>query len=183
MAYYYDDISRTFSEYLLIPNLTRKDCIPSNVSLITPMVKFEKGKESSLKLKTPFVSAIMQSVSNDTLAIAMAKCGGLSFIFSSQPIVEQVEMIKKVKKFKAGFVVSHANLTPEHTLEDVIALKKETGYSTIAITEDGSPVNKLVGLVTTRDYRISRDNLNKKVKEFMTPFSKPPVHWLYGRAV
>ena len=172
MAYYFEDTSRTFSEYLLIPNLTRMDCLPSNVSLSTPIVKFEKGKESSLKLKIPFVSAIMQSVSDDNLAIALAKCGGLSFIFSSQPIREQVEMIKKVKKFKAGFVVSDANLTPEHTLQDVIALKKRTGYSTIAITEDGSPVTRLVGLVTTRDYRISRDNMDKKVKQFMTPFSK-----------
>ncbi|HWQ41476.1 MAG TPA: IMP dehydrogenase [Desulfosporosinus sp.] len=172
MAYYFDDASRTFSEYLLIPNLTRMDCIPSNVSLTTPIVKFEKGKKSSLELKIPFVSAIMQSVSDDNLAIALAKCGGLAFVFSSQPIVEQVEMIKKVKKFKAGFVVSDANLTPEHTLQDVINLKEKSGHSTIAITEDGSPINKLLGLVTTRDYRVSRDNMDRKVKEFMTPFSK-----------
>ncbi|HEY8911547.1 MAG TPA: IMP dehydrogenase [Desulfosporosinus sp.] len=172
MAYYFDDVSRTFSEYLLIPNLTRMDCIPSNVSLKTPIVKFEKGKESSLKLNIPFVSAIMQSVSDDNLAIALAKRGGLAFVFSSQPIVEQVEMIKKAKKFKAGFVVSDANLTPEHTLQDVIALRAKTGHSTIAITEDGSPLKKLLGLVTTRDYRLSRDNMDKKVKEFMTPFAK-----------
>jgi len=114
----------------------------------------------------------MQSVSDDNLAIALAKCGGLAFVFSSQPIAEQVEMIRKVKKFKAGFVVSDANLTPEHTLQDVIALKERTGHSTIAITEDGSPVKKLLGLVTTRDYRISRDNMDKKVAEIMTPFSK-----------
>ena len=172
MAYYFDDVSRTFSEYLLIPNLTRMDCIPSNVSLKTPIVKFEKGKEASLKLNIPFVSAIMQSVSDDNLAIALAKRGGLAFVFSSQPIVEQVEMIKKAKKFKAGFVVSDANLTPEHTLQDVIALRAKTGHSTIAITEDGSPLKKLLGLVTTRDYRLSRDNMDKKVKEFMTPFAK-----------
>jgi IMP dehydrogenase len=172
VAYYVDDASRTFSEYLLIPNLTRMDCIPSNVSLTTPIVKFEKGEKSSLELKVPFVSAIMQSVSDDTLAIALAKRGGLSFVFSSQSIEEQVEMIKKVKKFKAGFVVSDANLSPEHTLQDVIALRKKTGYSTISITEDGSPTKKLLGLVTTRDYRMSRDSLDKKVKEFMTPFSK-----------
>lgn len=172
MAYYFDDVSRTFSEYLLVPNLTRMDCIPSNVDLTAPMVKFKKGDKSPLELNIPFVSAIMQSVSDDNLAIALAKCGGLSFIYSSQPIMEQVEMIKKVKKFKAGFVVSDANLTPEHTLHDVLALKERTGHSTIAITEDGSPFKKMMGLVTTRDYRISRDNLNKKVKEFMTPFSK-----------
>jgi len=165
VAYYFEDASRTFSEYLLIPNLTRMDCIPSNVNLTAPIVKFEKGKKSSLELKIPFVSAIMQSVSDDNLAIALARCGGLSFVFSSQPIMEQVEMIKKVKKFKA-------NLTPDHTLQDVIALKARTGHSTIAITEDGSPYKKLIGLVTTRDYRKSRDTLDKKVSEFMTPFAK-----------
>lgn len=172
MAYYYEDASRTFSEYLLIPNLTRTDCVPSNVNLSTPIVKFKKGEGSPLELNVPFVSAIMQSVSDDNLAIALARCGGLSFIFSSQPIMEQVEMIKKVKRYKAGFVVSDANLTPEHTLKDVIELKEKTGHSTIAITEDGSPSQRLMGIVTTRDYRVSRDNLHKKVKEFMTPFAK-----------
>lgn len=172
MAYYYNEVSRTFSEYLLIPNLTRVDCLPGNVNLTTPVVKFKKGEKSSLELNIPFVSAIMQSVSNNNLATALAKCGGLSFIFCSQPIMNQVEMIKKVKRFKAGFVASDSNLTPENTLKDVIELKERTGHSTIAITEDGSSSAKLMGLVTTRDYRISRDSLDKKVKEFMTPFSK-----------
>lgn len=172
MAHFYNEASRTFSEYLLVPNLTRKDCMPSNVNLMTPLVKFKKGEEPLLKLNIPFVSAIMQSVSDDNLAVALAKCGGLSFIYSSQPVPQQVEMIKKAKRFKAGFVVSDANLTPEHTLKDVIDLKERTGHSTIAITEDGSPSKKLLGLVTTRDYRISRDQLSKPVKEFMTPFDK-----------
>ncbi|MDP4143614.1 MAG: IMP dehydrogenase [Bacillota bacterium] len=172
MAYYYNDVSRTFNEYLLIPNLTRKDCIPSNVSLKTPVVKFKKGEKPSLELNIPFVSAIMQSVSDDNLAIALARCGGMSFIYSSQAIGSQVEMIKKVKRFKAGFVASDANLTPEHTLKDVVEMKERTGHSTIAITEDGSPSTRLMGIVTSRDYRISRDSLDKKVKEFMTPFSK-----------
>ncbi len=172
MAYYYNDVSRTFSEYLLVPNLTRNDCMPGNVKLTTPVIKFKKGERSSLVLKVPFVSAMMQAVSDDNLAISLAKYGGLSFIFCSQPIADQVEMIKRVKKFKAGFVVSDSNLTMEHTLRDVLKLKQKIGYSTIAITEDGTPTKKLMGLVTTRDYRVSRDNLDKKVKEFMTPFSK-----------
>ncbi|MHB9094261.1 MAG: IMP dehydrogenase [Eubacteriales bacterium] len=172
MAYYYEGASSTFSEYLLIPNLTRMDCIPSNVDLTTPIVKFKKGEKPILELNIPFVSAIMQSVSDDNLAIALARCGGLSFVYCSQPITEQVEMIKKVKRFKAGFVVSDANLTTEHTLKDVVELKERTGHSTIAITEDGSPFKRLMGIVTSRDYRISRDSLDKKVKEFMTPFVK-----------
>lgn len=171
MAFYYNEVSRTFSEYLLIPNLTRKDCVPAKVNLKTPLVKFKKGENPPIQINIPFVSAIMQSVSDDKLAIALAKCGGLSFIFGSQSIESQAEMVRKVKSFKAGFVVSVANLSPEHTLKDVLALKEKTGHSTIAITEDGTLSTKLQGIVTSRDYRISRDALDKKVADFMTPFS------------
>lgn len=172
MAYIYEEVSRTFSEYLLIPNLTTEKCTPDNIDLSTPLVKFKKDEECSLKLNIPIVSAIMQSVSNDTLAIALARCGGLSFIYASQPIESQAEMVKRVKKYKSGFVVSDSNLTIDSTLKDVIELKNRTGHSTIAITDDGTASGKLLGLVTTRDYRISRDPLDKKVKDFMTPFSK-----------
>jgi IMP dehydrogenase len=172
MAFYYHEVSRTFSEYLLIPNLTRKDCVPNNVDLRTPLIKFQKSEVPPIQINIPLVSAIMQSVSDDNLAIALAKCGGLSFIFGSQSIESQAEMVRKVKKFKAGFVVSVANLSPSHTLQDVLKLKEKTGHSTIAITEDGTLSTKLKGLVTSRDYRISRDPLDKKVKDFMTPFSQ-----------
>ncbi|MDF2612477.1 MAG: dehydrogenase [Clostridia bacterium] len=172
MAFYYNEVSRTFSEYLLIPNLTRKDCIPTKVNLKTPLVKFKKGEVSPIQINIPLVSAIMQSVSDDKLAIALAKCGGLSFIFGSQSIENQAEMVRRVKNFKAGFVVSVANLSPEHTLSDVIKLKEKTGHSTIAVTEDGTLSSKLQGIVTSRDYRISRDSLDKKVGEFMTPFEE-----------
>lgn len=171
MAYYYNEPSRTFSEYLLLPNLTRKDCIPENVSLRTPLVKFKKGEESSLMLNLPFASAIMQAVSDHKMAIALARCGGISFIYGSQPIESQAEMVRKVKNYKAGFVVSDSNLKPDQNLADVIALTKATGHSTIAITEDGSPTGRLVGIVTSRDYRLSKDPLDKKIKDFMTPFA------------
>lgn len=170
MAHYFNDISRTFSEYLLIPGLTTKSCTPDNVSLKTPLVRYNKGEKPSIELNIPFVSAIMQSVSDHNMAISLARNGGLSFIFCSQAIEEQAEMVRLVKKFKAGFVESDANLTPESTLEDVIKLKNKTGHSTIGVTADGQPNGKLVGIVTSRDYRISRDSLDKKVKEFMTPF-------------
>lgn len=171
MAIYFNEISRTFNEYLFIPDLTTKDCIPDNVSLKSPVTKFKKGEKSDIILNIPFVSAIMQSVSDHGMAIALARNGGLSFIFGSQSIEDQCEMVRKVKKFKAGFVVSDANLTPEHTLADVIALNKKTGHGTIGITHDGTSNGKLLGVVTSRDYRISKDSLSKKVKEFMTPFS------------
>lgn len=172
MAKYLNDISRTFSEYLLIPGLTTKECTPNNVSLKTPLVKFKKGEKPAIELNIPFVSAIMQSVSGSELGIALARNGGLSFIFGSQSIESQVEMVKKVKKFKSGFVVSDSNLTPEHTLSDVLAIRGETGHSTIGITHDGTPNGKLMGFVTSRDYRTSKDSLDLKVKEFMTPFEK-----------
>ena len=172
MPHIIDDISRTFSEYLLIPGLTTKDCLPAKVSLKTPLVRFHKGSAPEIELNIPFVSAIMQSVSDSNMAIALAKNGGLSFIFGSQPIDQQVEMIKKVKKYKAGFVVSNANLTPEHTLGDVINLKAKTSFSTIGITDDGSSNGKLLGIVTGRDYRPNKDSPDRKVKDFMTPFSQ-----------
>lgn len=170
MAFYYNEPSRTFNEYLLLPNLTTKECTPQNISLKTPIVKFKKGEESPLSINIPMVSAIMQAVSDSGMAIELARCGGLSFIFVSQPIEQQAEMVRKVKKYKAGFVVSDSNLKPEDTLKDVIELKQRTGHSTIAITEDGSPTGKLLGIVTSRDYRISRTPVDTKIKEFMTPF-------------
>ena len=173
MAYYYPEPSHTFSEYLLVPGYTSEDCIPDNVSLKTPLVRYRKGQEECpISLNIPMVSAIMQSVSNDTLAIALAKEGGLSFIFGSQSIESEAEMVRRVKSNKAGFVPSASNLTPEHTLADVLALKEKNGFSTVAITEDATPNGKLLGIVTSRDYRVSRMSTDLKVREFMTPREK-----------
>lgn len=172
MAYYFSEPSHTFSEYLLVPGYSSSECQPQNVSLKTPLVKFKKGEEPALSLNIPMVSAIMQSVSNDTMAVALAKEGGVSFIYGSQSIESQAEMVRKVKSYKAGFVTSDSNLVPESTLQDVLNLKKKTGHSTMAVTEDGTPHGKLVGIVTERDYRISRMSLDEKVETFMTPLEK-----------
>lgn len=169
MARIINEPSRTFGEYLLLPNLTTKDCIVDNVDLSTPLTRFKVGEEPELKLNIPFSSAIMQSVSDNNMAIALAKNGGISFIFGSQSIEEEAEMVRKVKKYKAGFVISDSNLTPDSTLKDVFELKEKTGHSAMAITHDGTSSGKLLGIVTSRDYRISRDPLDKKVEEFMTP--------------
>ena len=173
MAYYYQEPSHTFSEYLLIPGYTSEDCIPDNVTLKTPLVKYRKGmEEPAISLNVPLTSAVMQSVSNDTLAIALAKEGGISFIFGSQTIENQAAMVAKVKNHKAGFVTSASNLTPENTLADVLALKASNGFSTVAITEDGTPNGKLLGIVSSRDYRVSRMQPTDKVASFMTPLEK-----------
>lgn len=172
MAKYFEEPSRTFSEYLLVPGYTDEKCIPANVSLRTPLTRFKKGEKAQIELNIPMVSAIMQSVSNDTLAIALAREGGLSFIFGSQSIENEAAMVRRVKNYKAGFVVSDSNLTPENTLADVLDLVESKGHNTIAITHDGSCNGKLLGIVTSRDYRVSRMSQDTKVKDFMTPFSK-----------
>ena len=176
MAFIYSEPSHTFSEYLLIPGYTSEECIPDRVSLRTPLVKYRKGvEEPAISLNIPMTSAIMQSVSNDSLAIALAKEGGLSFIFGSQSIASQAAMVAKVKSHKAGFVVSASNLTPDDTLADVLRLKEQNGFSTVAITEDGSANGKLLGIVTSRDYRVSRMDGTEKVSTFMTPREKMVV--------
>ena len=172
MSFYYYEPSHTFSEYLLVPGYTDENCIPTRVSLKTPLVKFKKGEEPKITMNIPLISAIMQSVSNDTLAIALAKEGGVSFIYGSQTIEAQAEMVRKVKTYKAGFVVSDSNLSPDNTLADVLELKEKTGHSTVAVTVDGTPSGKLVGIVSSRDYRVSRMELDTKVNTFMTPLEK-----------
>lgn len=173
MAHIFDEPSRTFNEYLLVPGYSSTECRVENVSLRTPVVKFRKGEEESpIQMNIPMVSAIMQAVSGDRLAIALAKEGGISFIYGSQSIESQAEMVKRVKDHKAGFVTSDANIRPDQTLEDLLALKARTGHSTTAVTEDGTAEGKMVGLVTSRDYRISRLSPDTKVSEFMTPFDK-----------
>ena len=172
MAFYYDEPSHTFSEYLLVPGYTDENCVPARVTLKTPLVKFKKGEKPAITMNIPLISAIMQSVSNDTLAIALAKEGGVSFIYGSQTIESQAEMVRRVKSYKAGFVLSDSNLSPENTLSDVLELKEKTGHSTVAVTSDGTQSGKLVGIVSSRDYRVSRMDLNTKVETFMTPLDK-----------
>ena len=170
MATYITEPSHTFSEYLLIPGYTDENCIPANVSLKTPLVKYRKGEEECpISLNIPMTSAIMQSVSNDTMAIALAKEGGISFIYGNQSIEDEAAMVARVKNYKAGFVVSDSNLTPDSTLAEVLDLYEEKGHSTMAVTADGTATGKLLGIVTGRDYRVSRMTTDEKVASFMTP--------------
>ena len=172
MAIYCKEPSRTFSEYLLIPGYSDENCTPVNVSLRTPLVKFKRGEESAISLNIPMVSAIMQSVSDDKMAIALAKEGGMSFIFGSQSIEDEAAMVARVKSYKAGFVVSDSNLRPDQTLADVLALFESMGHSTMPVTDNGTATGKLLGVVTGRDYRVSRMTTDTKVAEFMTPVEK-----------
>jgi len=172
LAYYFSEPSHTFGEYLLVPGYSSVDCVPSNVSLKTPLVKFKKGETPAITMNIPMTSAIMQAVSDDKMAIALAKEGGVSFIYGSQSIENEAEMVARVKNYKSGFVGSDSNIKPTTTLAEILALKEKTGHSTMAVTDDGTPTGKLVGIVTSRDYRVSRMSKDTKVEEFMTPFSK-----------
>ena len=172
MAKFINEPSHTFNEYLLIPGYSSAECIPANVSLKTPLVKYRKGEKPAIEMNIPMVSAIMQSVSGDRLAVALATEGGVSFIYGSQTIEDQAAMVKRAKTYKAGFVKSDSNVRPDTTLAEVVALKEATGHSTIAVTEDGTAEGKLVGIVTSRDYRVSRMSPETLVKEFMTPYDK-----------
>ncbi|MBQ7390073.1 MAG: IMP dehydrogenase [Clostridia bacterium] len=173
MATFFNEPSRTFSEFLLVPGYTDERCIPSNVSLKTPLVKYRKGEEECpITLNIPLTSAIMQSVSDDRMAIALAKEGGISFIYGNQSIEDEAAMVARVKSYKAGFVVSDSNLRPTDTLRDVLTLFAEKGHSTMAVTEDGTATGKLLGIVTSRDYRVSRMTGDEVVSSFMTPLEK-----------
>ncbi len=172
MAIFINEPSHTFNEYLLIPGYSSSECVPANVSLKTPLVRFKKGEESAITMNIPMVSAIMQSVSGDRLAIALATEGGVSFIYGSQTVEDEAAMVARAKNHKAGFVISDSNVKPDDTLADVIALKEKTGHSTVAVTDDGTANGKLLGVVTGRDYRVSRMDPATPVSGFMTPFDK-----------
>ena len=171
MAYFFEEPSHTFDEYLLIPGYTGPDCIPANVSLETPVVRYNKkfGEKCPLTMNIPMTSAVMQSVSNDTLAVALAKEGGISFIYGSQTIENQAAMVARVKAYKAGFVTSDTNIRPEQTLSELVEAVERTGHSTVAVTEDGTANGKLVGIITERDFRIGHCKLSEKVSDYMTP--------------
>ena len=172
MATFINEPSHTFNEYLLIPGYSSSECIPANVSLKTPLVKYKKGETPAITMNIPMVSAIMQSVSGDRLAVALAVEGGVSFIYGSQSIEDEAAMVSRAKNYKAGFVKSDSNIRPDATMAEVVALKERTGHSTIAVTDDGTATGKLLGIVTSRDYRVSRMDPATKVSEFMTPFDK-----------
>ena len=171
MAYYFNEVSHTFNEYLLVPGYSSAECIPANVSLKTPLVKFKRGEEPAISMNIPLTSAIMQSVSGDRLAVALAREGGVSFIYGSQSIEDEAAMVERAKSYKAGFVVSESNVTPDSTLKDILELKAKNGHSTVAATSDGEPNGKLLGIVTSRDYRVSRMSEDTLVSDFMTPLA------------
>ena len=173
MAHYYNEPSHTFGEYLLVPGYTSKECIPANVSLKTPLVKFKKGEEAPISLNIPLVSAIMQSVSDDKMAIALAQEGGLSFIYGSQSVEDEAAMVARVKAYKAGFVQQRFQpVARQHFGRCAGPEGKDRPFHRGHHRRRHRRRASLVGIVTSRDYRVSRMDSPPKVKEFMTPFEK-----------
>lgn len=169
MATILPDVSRTFSEFLLVPRLTKKGQQVDRIDLTTPLARSRNGQAGGLNTNIPIVAACMQAVSGVELSISLARQGGLSFIFCSQPIESQADMVHQVKSHKAGFVPSDSNATPQTSLAEVIRLMKRTGHSTVPVTDDGTSTGRLLGLLTDKDFWEFEDDLSNLVKEHMTP--------------
>jgi IMP dehydrogenase len=169
MARILEEVSRTFSEYLLVPRLTGKKHVVKNLSIAAPVVKFKKGKEPQFSLNIPFVSASMQAVSGPEMAIALSRLGGLSFLYCSQPIDQQAAMVQRVKTHKAGFVPSDSNVRPTTKLAEAVAIIRRTKHSTMPVTHDGTGNGNFLGILTDKDFWEFEDDLNRPVSEFMTP--------------
>ncbi|WP_412538388.1 IMP dehydrogenase [Longispora sp. K20-0274] len=175
MAKIIAETSRTFNEYLLLPNRTRTDCSVGTVDLGTPLIRHRVGTPPAIALRVPFTSAIMQAVSSPELAIALARDGGLSFVHHNQSIADQAAAVRRVKNFKAGFVTSDTNVRPDDTLGQLLAVMGRTGHSTAAVTDDGSPTGRLLGLVTSRDFHPQRHDLDGPVSGRMIPVAELPT--------
>lgn len=158
-------VSRRFNEFLLLPNRTRAD----GVQLRTPLVRCAVNGPPGLELHAPFTSAIMQAVSSPSLAIALARNGGLSFLHQNRAIDEQVADTRAVKNFTAGFVLSDTNVRPDASLEELWVVMRRTGHSSAAVTHDGTPHGQFLGLVTSRDFHPQRHNLRDTVSTRMMP--------------
>lgn len=168
MAQIIAEVSRTFNEFLLLPNRTRTDCSAATVNLRTPLVRHIAGEAPAIELRSPFTSAIMQAVSTPDLAIALARNGGLSFLHHNQPIGDQAAAVRRVKNFKAGFVTSDTNVRPDDSLSLLAEVMRRTGHSTAAVTHDGTATGRLLGLVTSRDFHPRRHDLDGPVSGRMT---------------
>ncbi len=166
------DTSRTFSEYLLLPQLTPKGLTSCSVDLKTPISKFKGNQKQLSSLNIPIVSASMQSVSGTQMAIALARQGGCGFIYSSQSIESQAKMIEQVKMHKAGFVISDSCLKPTDTLQNYVSLREKTNHSTMPVTKDGLCNGLFLGIITDKDFWEDEDNLCDSIKTHMTPKEK-----------
>jgi IMP dehydrogenase len=162
-----DETSRTLNEYLLVPNLTTEECTPANVDLGAPLVRHKLGAEPAIRIAVPLTSAIMQAVSSPRMAIALAQCGGITFIHHNQSVAGQAEMVSSVKRHKAGFRYSDINIKPTATLGEVAQLLQAAERDIAVVTDDGSPKGLFLGLISTHDFHPKRHRLEDSVESRM----------------
>jgi len=164
-----DEVSRSLNEYLLIPGLTGEDCTPANVSLSAPLVRHPVGAEAPLRVALPLCSAIMEAVSSPRMAISLAQAGGIGFIHQNQPVEQQAEEVRAVKRNKAGFRHSDLNVTPDSPLSHLSALLREADTDVAAVTSDGTANGVFLGLIGANDFHLSRHPADLSARARMRP--------------
>jgi len=165
MAQIASTVSHSLKEYRLLPRLTEANENAQSVSLETRLCRQDDGY---LVLRTPFLSAAMQAVTSVELAIAMAQLGGMGVFAVSQTIEEQCARIDAVKRFKAGFQTDIVTLSPEQSIDEVIGIINETGYSTFPVTDTGVFHGKLVGVITDKDFDERYDRQQRVIDRMKT---------------
>jgi IMP dehydrogenase len=145
----------TFDDVLLVPAYS--EVLPKDVDVSTQFTR-------NIQLKTPLVSAAMDTVSEYRMAIAMAQLGGISIIHKNLSVQQQAEEVKRVKRFESGVLVDPITLKPENKMYEAVQLVKDRGISGLPIVDDEG---KLVGILTNRDIRFTTD-LDSEIKDFMT---------------
>jgi len=164
----------------LHPDLLNKEFWYRDITLISNFLPdFERDEvdlttyfTKRIILKTPLVSAPMDTVTEAEMAIIMALYGGIGVIHYNFPTInEQIEEVEKVKRFEAGFVFNPIVLSPQNTIKDIYNVAEKYGFFSTPITEDGTLNSRLVGIVTHRDVRYRKD-METKLKEVMTPREK-----------
>ena len=148
----------TFDDVLLLPRYS--DFIPSEASTQTKLTK-------NITIKVPLVSAAMDTVTESSMAIALAEVGGIGIIHKNNSIEEQVSQVKTVKKYESGVVRNPITIESDKSIGELIQLTTELNISGMPVVDD----YKLKGIVTSRDFRYA-DNMGALVSSIMTPFDE-----------
>lgn len=147
-----------YNDYIVLPGYI--DFVPEDVDI-------ESNLTRNIRIRIPLISSPMDTVTESRMAISLALLGGIGIIHYNNSVEEQVDEVKKVKRFENGFIMDPLVLSPDHTIADIDEIKEKYGFSGIPITEDGKLYSKLVGIVTNRDIDFESDR-SKKIREVMT---------------
>src|SRR5216117_3924342 len=157
----------TFDDVLLVPR--HSDVLPNQADVSTQLTRH-------IRLNVPIVSAAMDTVTESSLAIAMAQHGGIGIIHKNLSIEEQASEVDRVKRSESGMIVNPITLSPANRIYEALELMKKYRISGVPITEDGSKEGRLVGILTNRDLRFET-NVSREISEVMTrePLFTVPV--------